>query len=64
MPTTSVYCDCKSFDCAKSIELTISVALEITQKGYYVIVDGCRHGPAKGDKLIEKRDGYAFYQES
>jgi len=63
MNTTPVLCTCDSWHCDKSIQIPIDIALEIRQKGYVVIVDGCRNGPSSTDALVEKRDGYALYKE-
>jgi len=61
--TAPFFCECKSW-CNKSVQLPPDVALEIIQKGYIVIVEGCENGPSSGYRLVEQRDDYAVYQES
>ena len=64
MDTVSFLCECNSFDCSESIQLPVAAALDISQHGYVVIVDGCQTAPDATVTLVEKRAGYSLYKEA
>jgi len=58
-------CMCNSFDCALSVDVPISEAVNVfADEKNVVIIDGCQKGPKPTDTLIEKRKGYTLYRES
>ena len=56
-------CECGSYHCTESIELTVEDAVEILHRELIAIADGCPHGAEATDELVEEREGYKLYRE-
>ena len=58
-----ILCECLSFDCNETIEMTVEEALSIMSRDRksVIITSECPHGPEPTDKLMEVKDGYSLY---
>lgn len=54
-------CECMSYECRKSIDLSVKDAEEAHLDGRIIIVDGCTTGAESTDVLIEKKQGYSIF---
>ena len=59
-----ILCECNSFTCRMTIDMSLEEGLEAHKNGNLVIIDGCPNGPDPTDELIEKKDGYSIYRET
>lgn len=56
-------CECNSFDCRKTIDLSTEEAQRAEGLHRVLIVDGCPTGPEPTDTLVSKESGYTIYTE-
>ncbi|KKM07622.1 hypothetical protein LCGC14_1732080 [marine sediment metagenome] len=59
-----IFCECMSFDCKKTVEMSEKEATEFRSlRNTVIIVDGCNIGPEPTDTFLQKKNGYTVYIE-
>lgn len=56
------FCECWSFGCTLSVEMTLDEAHRAREG--VIIVDGCLRGAEPGEKLLGEGRGYKIYEDS
>jgi len=57
-------CECNSYYCGKTVNVSIGTAQRIKSNDHIIIVEGCETGPEKTDIFVSKEDGYSVYRDS
>lgn len=65
--TLPCLCECRSADCALSVDLPLSIMRRRESEGFVIVLTACARGPEPTDTLIETEPGlgrYSFYLPS
>lgn len=60
----NLLCECNSFSCSRSVEVSLAEAQAVLASGLIVILKSCPNGPETGDVLVEERSTYSLYMSS